>query len=343
VIRLLFLGFLLLTTLHAENFTPVNTDEVNVNTVMPKVLYLSYTEIPKRVINGEIFNIYFIREGDYGDYGNIKIGRSDDVGQRMKALQTGNSQPLSLIATINNVDPKVETYLHHRFARDRIQNNQEFFYPSKELLKFIYLEIPKLQALADDRLRNTHMSQHTSPRLRPIYTNNNLTEQYFEQYYQSHNKSYVKPVLCMVVGATLLAMLQYIRPIAQPISVNAPKPCVSVKTSKSIKPIKTIEKINQVKEVQLPKPTIDQEEYQKVYNSYIKMWRKPNRMTLLTLVSDGVRFGGYIRKIDKDCVSIYVVALKDTLVFDKKSLSPSSKAICYKSEYAKYNTDKQML
>jgi hypothetical protein len=58
---LLFLGFLFLTSLLADN--SFNTDDLNdtnqtAQTVyMPKVLYLNYKEIPSRVLKGEIFPI----------------------------------------------------------------------------------------------------------------------------------------------------------------------------------------------------------------------------------------------------------------------------------------------
>lgn len=60
MIRLLFLGLLLLTTLVASDFNTTDINDTNQNDasfVMPKVLYLSYKESPKRVLKGEIFSI----------------------------------------------------------------------------------------------------------------------------------------------------------------------------------------------------------------------------------------------------------------------------------------------
>ncbi len=57
MIRLLFFGFFLLTALRAEDFNNPDTYEVNVSSTMPKVLYLNYTEVPKRIVKGEIFSV----------------------------------------------------------------------------------------------------------------------------------------------------------------------------------------------------------------------------------------------------------------------------------------------
>ncbi|MCD6433392.1 MAG: hypothetical protein J7L21_05060, partial [Sulfurimonas sp.] len=52
MIRLLFLGLLILTNLVSSDF---NTSDTGV--ITPKVLYLSYKESPSRVLKGEIFSI----------------------------------------------------------------------------------------------------------------------------------------------------------------------------------------------------------------------------------------------------------------------------------------------
>lgn len=63
-------------------------------------------------------HVYFIRDGR----GNIKIGVANDIGKRLKALQTANADKLEMFFAIN-VDDKYEAYrieraLHNKFKND---------------------------------------------------------------------------------------------------------------------------------------------------------------------------------------------------------------------------------
>lgn len=53
-------------------------------------------------------NIYFIENAE----GDIKIGRSEDVGKRLRQLQTGNSYRLKLKYVIPNVNETFEDHVH---------------------------------------------------------------------------------------------------------------------------------------------------------------------------------------------------------------------------------------
>lgn len=76
--------------------------------------------------------IYFIRENETG---NIKIGSAQDPVSRRDFLQTGNSQELHIIATLDLPDEQ-EKKLHKRFDKYNVRG--EWFRPELELLKFIY-------------------------------------------------------------------------------------------------------------------------------------------------------------------------------------------------------------
>jgi hypothetical protein len=65
-------------------------------------------------------NIYFIRRRD-----EIKIGRSKNVQQRLRALQTGNTARLKLEFVIPNIEPTMEKHIHSICRRFRI--NGEWF------------------------------------------------------------------------------------------------------------------------------------------------------------------------------------------------------------------------
>jgi len=75
--------------------------------------------------------IYFISNGN-----RIKIGITKNIKRRLKDLQTGNANNLRLIAEeYSDNDAKRELNLHLKFAKDRLVG--EWFYPSKQLLKYI--------------------------------------------------------------------------------------------------------------------------------------------------------------------------------------------------------------
>lgn len=57
MIRLLFISLLFFITLRADFFATSDINESQTKTVMPKVLYLSFKEIPARIVQGEIFSV----------------------------------------------------------------------------------------------------------------------------------------------------------------------------------------------------------------------------------------------------------------------------------------------
>jgi hypothetical protein len=79
---------------------------------------------------GEGQKVYFVCDA----LGRIKIGFSNNVQKRVKALQTANSMPLTLVGTMPGTFA-TEKALHARFANARIQG--EWFQPTDELISFI--------------------------------------------------------------------------------------------------------------------------------------------------------------------------------------------------------------
>lgn len=75
--------------------------------------------------------VYFIQASITG---LIKIGVAVDPSDRLRTLQTGSPDTLSLIKTIDG-DQKLEQELHRRFADDRLHG--EWFHPSADLLAYI--------------------------------------------------------------------------------------------------------------------------------------------------------------------------------------------------------------
>jgi hypothetical protein len=75
--------------------------------------------------------IYFVRAGVKGP---IKIGRTDQLSQRVQGLQVAHYEELTLLA----VEPgsrAVERALHQRF--DHLRLRGEWFRPGMELLAYI--------------------------------------------------------------------------------------------------------------------------------------------------------------------------------------------------------------
>lgn len=75
--------------------------------------------------------VYFIQENGNG---LIKIGKSDDVSKRIKALQSSTPSKLNLLRVVNGSFDR-EKYLHHKFSR--FHERGEWFRPDPELLKMI--------------------------------------------------------------------------------------------------------------------------------------------------------------------------------------------------------------
>jgi Meiotically up-regulated gene 113 len=74
--------------------------------------------------------IYFIRAGN----GPIKIGISKNPIRRLRALQTPNAKPLTLLGVMEG-DLETERDIHRQFRNSRIRG--EWFCTSPELLRFI--------------------------------------------------------------------------------------------------------------------------------------------------------------------------------------------------------------
>lgn len=70
---------------------------------------------------------------------SLKIGYSNNPTKRFKALQTGSSTPLKLLATIKG-DRHKETELHHQFKHLRLGG--EWFRYDKRIIKAFKKRIP---------------------------------------------------------------------------------------------------------------------------------------------------------------------------------------------------------
>lgn len=67
-------------------------------------------------------SVYLIRGND----GKYKIGIAKNPSQRIKQLQTGNSDKLQIIETYQSENAsKIESALHHRYAH--VRNEGEWF------------------------------------------------------------------------------------------------------------------------------------------------------------------------------------------------------------------------
>lgn len=65
----------------------------------------------------------------------IKIGFSTNTKKRLKALQTGSADKLSLLGVRHYSTMADERALHHKFRKDRVGG--EWFRPTPELLRYI--------------------------------------------------------------------------------------------------------------------------------------------------------------------------------------------------------------
>lgn len=101
--------------------------KINLSEKIPKPN--SITPEPPQKNKDEL--IYFIRKGKTGP---IKIGRTSDIENRLKGLQTGSELKLNLIKTIPG-NPKLEAYLHEKFKSIRLEG--EWFSPDNNLLNLI--------------------------------------------------------------------------------------------------------------------------------------------------------------------------------------------------------------
>ncbi|OIP56431.1 MAG: hypothetical protein AUK54_02040 [Helicobacteraceae bacterium CG2_30_36_10] len=72
MIRLLFIGLLFFITLRADFFAATDDNQSHVVAVIPKVLYLSFKEIPTRILQGEIFSVTIKTLSTIKDFKDIK-------------------------------------------------------------------------------------------------------------------------------------------------------------------------------------------------------------------------------------------------------------------------------
>lgn len=78
-------------------------------------------------------HVYFVQAGASGP---IKIGYSQNTQGRLASLQTGNHEPLTVLASFEHADAKrIESMLHDKFSEHRIDG--EWFRPSHEIIALI--------------------------------------------------------------------------------------------------------------------------------------------------------------------------------------------------------------
>lgn len=78
--------------------------------------------------------VYFISDND----GSMKVGVTENIDKRMKALQTGNAKPLELMYYVQTKDMKeayeLEAALHRKLKRHKIINE---WFKEKAVLRLI--------------------------------------------------------------------------------------------------------------------------------------------------------------------------------------------------------------
>ena len=78
-------------------------------------------------------NIYFIRSGE-----EIKIGRSQNIKNRLKELQTGNQVDLELLYIIENVEESFEKHIHSICSKFHLRGEWFMMDALTHLLKHPY-------------------------------------------------------------------------------------------------------------------------------------------------------------------------------------------------------------
>jgi hypothetical protein len=88
---------------------------------------------------------YFKREGLIGDPARIKIGR----GTKKRARTGRSTDNPRVLTTLLRIEERIgwdEKYFHGRFSRLRIRDDQEWFWPGDDLMKFIEDETARQNA-----------------------------------------------------------------------------------------------------------------------------------------------------------------------------------------------------
>jgi hypothetical protein len=80
--------------------------------------------------------VYFVRAGA----GHVKIGTTSRLEHRLRSLQTGTSEPLTLLGTIDG-GREVESAWHERFAH--LRQRGEWFEAADDLLAAIEQEVSR--------------------------------------------------------------------------------------------------------------------------------------------------------------------------------------------------------
>ena len=105
--------------------------------------------------------IYFMQD----ETTNIKIGYTSDERAefRKKALQVGNSSPITILATIDG-DREFESEIHKALAKYRVAG--EWFKPAPQVLAFIYKawsDHSEARNMRHDAIRLPHLVQCAFP------------------------------------------------------------------------------------------------------------------------------------------------------------------------------------
>ena len=83
-----------------------------------------------------------------------KLGLAEDVEQRLKQLQTGNAERLTIEYRLQVEDmERAETSLHHLFAADRIRADGEWFKIKDMSLLLKVLKIAQTTAIEEKYLK----------------------------------------------------------------------------------------------------------------------------------------------------------------------------------------------
>jgi len=256
---------------------------------------------------GELTNVYFKQELSYtGKRGNIKIGESIDPEKRGKSLETGNSNRLIEVACIPNVPPSVERDLHRQFAEERIWVDKEWFKPSKRLLKYI-----------DNVKRTKGYVTKSSPLVKLVLL--------------------FIAIFFLIVSCRLVTTIkprQVIVPKPSHLKIDLPKPLPVEQVKRNANANAYLQRKSKWEAIKSKQDQLKKDQYQKSYMAYKRKFRTPTDITLVTLHCNGIAYRGYVRNISNDYVDIlsngFIISL------EKNKLSRSSKAICYRNDYAKY-------
>lgn len=101
--------------------------------------------------------VYFITD----DHNHIKIGKANNVWERLCELQTGNPYKLRILLTIElpheDAAFTVEQYLHHKFEKDRMEGE---WFQDINILK----DLQRDELFDDDMFRNEILCRNNMTR-----------------------------------------------------------------------------------------------------------------------------------------------------------------------------------